>query len=267
MTRHPAVAGRFYPGSEQALARQISGFMTPGKQADRQAIAAVAPHAGYVYSGELAAQTLCATIIPEQVVILGVNHHGRGAAVALSAMDWEIPGATIPHATELSDSLQRHCPDITIDEQAHRFEHSLEVQVPLLRALQPRLRIAPVAFSHLSFGDCVRLAEDIAEAVKQCKQSTLLVASSDMSHYESRAQGSKKDKKALAHVLALDGEGLYNTVHGEQISMCGVIPVTITILAARHLGATRAELIGYTDSGAVSGDTDQVVGYAGVVIE
>ena len=154
----------------------------------------------------------------------------------------------------------------TEDELAHQFEHSIEVQVPFLHELQPELQIVAISLSSLSYKDCVEIGGAISGVIEQSTDEILLLASTDMSHYESRSSASAKDKRALDRVLALDPEGLYRTIVQERISMCGFIPVAVTLEAAIKLGATKAELVGYTDSGAVSGDTDQVVGYAGVII-
>jgi len=264
--RRAIVANRFYPGSKQTLAREIDGFFEKSQRAPGKALAVVSPHAGYLYSGALAAGTLAAVTIPESVIILGPNHHGRGAAIALSATDWQTPLGVVPVDTTLIDLLLELGPMIQVDESAHAPEHSLEVQLPFLQRLQPRLKIVPLVLSQLSFAECQALAASLAAAISAAGGDHLLVASSDMSHYESREAASRKDHLALAAIAAMDAEALYRTVFSQQISMCGVIPVVVAILAAQRLGAEHAELIGYTDSGYVTGDSHQVVGYAGVVI-
>jgi len=266
MTRQPAVANRFYPGSPDELRRVVAQLL-PAQSADKKtAIAAIAPHAGYVYSGKLAAQTIGSIQVPETAVILGPNHHGRGAAVAVSTSSWQMPGGLVPCDTALAEAMLAASPLLTADEQAHLHEHSLEVQVPFLQAMQPDLSLVAIAVSQISYDSCREVAAALVSAIAPRQDRVLLVASTDMSHYESRRAASVKDHRALDRVLELDPEGLYRTVVSEKISMCGFIPVTITLLAAKQLGATKAELIGYTDSGEASGDTDQVVGYAGVVV-
>ena len=138
--------------------------------------------------------------------------------------------------------------------------------MPFLQELQPELQIVAISLSSLGYQHCVEIGEAIAEVIAQADYEILILASTDMSHYESRISASAKDKRALEKVLALDPEGLYRTVLKERISMCGFIPVAVMLESAIRLGATKAELVGYTDSGAVSGDTDQVVGYAGLII-
>lgn len=266
MTRQPAVANRFYPGDPQELGRMVRSFLPAESSPKTKAFGVVSPHAGYIYSGAMAGRTIGSVEVPRTVIILGPNHTGRGVSAAVSTSDWRMPGGVVPCATETAQALIAASSLLTTDEQAHQYEHSLEVQVPFLQALQPDLQIVAISLSNLSYEDCVEIGRAIAQVVQQSAEDILILASTDMSHYESRASASAKDKRALDKVLALDAEGLYRTVRGERISMCGVIPVAVTLEAANKLGATKAELAGYTDSGAVSGDTDQVVGYAGVII-
>jgi AmmeMemoRadiSam system protein B len=266
MLRQPAVADRFYPGSAKQLERAVNALLPDAQQEPREALGVIAPHAGYIYSGELAGKTLSRVRIPGSVIILGPNHHGRGAPVAVSTAAWSMPSGVVPHDQEISTALIDQSGHIVADESAHQFEHSLEVQVPFLQALQPDLNLVPIAISHISYSTCLEVAQCVAHVILAAQHPVLLVASTDMSHYESRTTASRQDDLALQEVLALNPEGLYQTVLREQISMCGFIPVTILLLATKLMGARQAELVGYTDSGAVSGDIDQVVGYAGLVI-
>lgn len=266
--RRPAVANQFYPGSPQELTKTVTGLFAPySTKVKEKAKAVVAPHAGYVYSGALAAETLASVEIPETVIILGPNHHGQGAAVALGTSSWDMVLGDVPIDMEISNLLLDHNPNITADDSAHQFEHSLEVQVPFLQIQQPKLQIVPLVLSRLPYKSCVEVGHSLAHAISQSGKEVLIVASSDMSHYESRRSATKKDSKALKSIKDLDPEGLYTTVIDNRISMCGVIPVVIALHAAMKLGATVSKVVGYTDSGYVSGDTHQVVGYAGVVIQ
>jgi AmmeMemoRadiSam system protein B len=235
--------------------------------AKKPALAVVLPHAGYVYSGATAGRTVSAVAVPETVVILGPNHHGRGAALALGTEEWRMPMGTVPVDRQLAAAILERSTAIVADEEAHASEHSLEVQIPFLQQVQPHLQIVPIVVGHLPYGVCQAAARDLAGAIASHPKPVLLVASTDMSHYESRRQASRKDRLAIERILALDPRGLYDTVIGQRISMCGIMPTTIVLLAALELGATRAELVEYTDSGAASGDTDQVVGYAGLIVD
>lgn len=267
MTRLPAVADRFYPGGENSLRKTVTDLLNKYNPDKRDGVlAAVSPHAGYIYSGDACAETLKAIDVPETVVILGPNHHGRGAPIALSLVNWEMPLGEVSINVELANHILAQNPNAVVDEIAHQHEHSLEVQVPFLQILQKELTIVPIALSHLSYSHCEEFANDLALAIEAYKKRVLILASSDMSHYESRENSEKKDKMALTELVSLNPSGLYRTVAENRISMCGIIPVSVALQAAILLGADTAEVIRYTDSGAVSGDTDQVVGYAGAVI-
>ena len=264
--RQPAVADRFYPGNPGELKQTVLDLLPKAAVEKKKAIGIVAPHAGYIYSGQMAGSTIGSTQIPETVIILGPNHHGKGANVAISTTPWQMPNGVVPSAIDTAEKLIASSPLFKKDELAHQFEHSLEVQIPFLQALQPDLNILPITVTRLSFTECEEVAGAISSTISESEGEILILASTDMSHYESRTAAAAKDKQALDKVLALDPEGLYRTVMNKQISMCGFIPVAITLQAALNLGATEAELIGYTDSGVVSGDTHRVVGYAGVII-
>ncbi len=265
MTRQAVVADQFYPGNPAVL-RQTLNTLIPAVQEKEVAFAVVSPHAGYVYSGAVAGETFARVQIPETVVILGPNHHGRGEALALGVSDWSMPLGKVPIERTLADAVLRRSRVIVGDDTAHLYEHSLEVQVPFLQYLQENLKIVPIVVSHVSYSVCQEAAMDLAAAIREFTAPVLIVASTDMTHYESRRSASSKDRLALERILAMDPEGLYETVVGNRISMCGIMPTTIALLAAMELGAREAELVRYTDSGAVSGDTNQVVGYAGLII-
>ena len=265
MLRQPAVADRFYDGDPTRL-RQSLVRMIPEVSDKVAAKAVIVPHAGYVYSGGMAGETFARINIPETVIILGPNHHGFGMPLAVGTQDWEMPSGQVPLAKELAQKLLNFSDLFTADDRAHRDEHSLEVQIPFLQYLQKDLQILPIVASWLSLRQCHEAAAELARALRSLKCPALLVASTDMTHYLSRSQASEQDHLALEHILKLDADGLYDTVCSRRISMCGIIPTTITLLTAAALGAEQAELVRYTDSGEVSGDTEQVVGYAGVII-
>ena len=268
MHRSPAVADQFYPG-DPAILRATLAELIPTRAASEKhpALAVISPHAGYIYSGGVAGETLSAVAVPADVLIMGPNHSGRGASVALmNEGDWDMPMGNVPINRRLAALLLKHSTLVTVDTIAHRHEHSLEVQVPFLQYLQTDLTITPLVVSHLPFASLRELGRSIAVAIREYGQPVLIVASSDMTHYESRDTATRKDHLALDRILAMDPQGLYNTVMGQQISMCGIMPATVALVASQELGATKAELVRYTDSGEASGDTRQVVGYAGLII-
>jgi hypothetical protein len=265
MKRSPVVADQFYPGDPRSLRATLAELIPKSSEPKSAALAVIAPHAGYIYSGRVAGQTFAAVNIPEDVIILGPNHHGHGAPIALMHEgEWDMPLGRVPINRHLAALLSD--PVIHQDDLAHRFEHSLEVQVPFLQALQKNLAIVPLVIAHVPYAHCQAAGKAIAKAIKEYDRPVLLVASTDMTHYESRQSAARKDRLALDHITNLDPQGLYDTVIGQRISMCGIMPTTIVLIAAMELGATRVELIRYTDSGETSGDTEHVVGYAGLVV-
>lgn len=266
MPRSPAVAGQFYPKHPAALAHTLDQLI-PADAAKTSAFGVMVPHAGYVYSGGVAGRTFAGVTIPPEVVILGPNHHGSGHQAALSRHgSWETPLGTVPVAGELVDAILAACPATAADDQAHLYEHSLEVQVPFLQTLLAGVTIAPLCIGRLSLETLLAIGDGLAQALRTRPQRPLLVASTDMTHYESGDEARRKDHLALERVLALDPEGLYQTVAAHRISMCGALPTVIMLRAASRLGATRAELVAYANSGDITGDQREVVGYAGVVI-
>ncbi len=267
MKRYPAVAGQFYPDGSENLAQTVDQFLIAEGEPE-EVLAVVSPHAGYIYSGSVAGQVMAQVKVPDTVVLLGPNHTGLGADQAImSSGEWLTPLGTVPLDAELARRIMDQAPDLTEDARAHAREHSLEVQVPFLLRRNPGLSLVPICQSYTDFATCRRIGLGIAAAVKEVGRKILIVASSDMTHFESAESARQKDELALARVLDLDPEGLLNTVRGHRISMCGVIPTTTALIAARELGATQARLVDYANSGDVNRDYSSVVGYAGVVIK
>jgi MEMO1 family protein len=265
MQRTPAVAGRFYPEDAASLRQMVEGFL--GEGAEDPAIGLMVPHAGYVYSGGIAGLTFAQVNIPARVVLLGPDHHGVGHGLSLAPEgQWRTPLGICEIDRVLHRRILQECPGVLIDPQAHRHEHSLEVQIPFIQVCAPAATIVPIVMgaqplsSLLEFGTA--LGRVLAEG-----DGALLVASSDLTHYESAAAAEGKDRQALQHILQLDAEGLYHTVRQLKISMCGVLPVVVMLAAASQLGARRGRLVRYGHSGETTGDRTQVVGYAGVIVD
>jgi MEMO1 family protein len=266
MQRQPAVAGQFYPGSEDKLRTALSQ-MIPKNAAPKQVMGIISPHAGYVYSGAIAGQVFSRVAIPDTVLIIGPNHHGTGAAAALFPDgEWLTPLGPVSINSRLNSLLLQHTPYIQSDSIAHRLEHSLEVQLPFIQYLHPAVTISAICIGHGDYPPLRDIGRGIAAAIQEYGGEVLIVASSDMTHYESADAAREKDQKALERVLALDGKGLLDVCHLRGITMCGVVPATVMIEAALQLGATEAELVAYGNSGDVTGDSDQVVGYAAVTV-
>jgi AmmeMemoRadiSam system protein B len=269
--RLPAVAGAFYPDDPATVAADARRLAAPSPDAPpRPAIAAVCPHAGWMYSGALAGRLVASVEVPPRVLVLAPNHTGRGARGSVwPGGAWRLPGADVPVDAAFCRALCEESTLLEPDVEAHLDEHAVEVLVPLLAARQPALHLAPVVLGGLSFGECETLAGAIARTIQTYQPTsgpTLIVASSDMNHYLSDVQTRALDALALAPLEALDGHGLYRTVREHGITMCGVIPSTVAILAARALGATRASRVGYATSADAGGDHHRVVGYAAVTM-
>ena len=264
--RQPAVAGMFYEARPAALAADVRRLL-PREVAPAPAIGAIVPHAGYVYSGPVAGAVYARLEVPRTAVILCPNHTGRGAPAAVDPSDaWRTPLGDVPVARRLADRLRELAPDVEADPEAHLREHSLEVQLPFLQAVRADVELLPVSLGEPSLELCREVGEAVAALASEEEERPILLASSDMNHYESRRVGRAKDDLALARIEALDAEGLFRTVRSKSISMCGFLPVTALLFAARKLGAKRAEVVARRDSGDETGDDSSVVGYAGVVI-
>ena len=267
MIRQPAVAGHFYQGSPSALRDQVGRFVEPDAKRIK-ALGIISPHAGLVYSGSVAGAVYSRIELPETFVLIGPNHTGLGAPVSLMAKgSWETPLGAVRVNEDLAAAVLARSRHIHDDSMAHLREHSLEVQLPFIQYFRKEFSIVPIQMMDTRLETCVVVGNAIAQAIAAYKAGgTLIVASSDMSHYVSAATAKKKDHAAIKRILELDAQGLYDTVRDENISMCGYGPAVAMLTACKVLGATKAELVKYTNSGEVSGDYDQVVGYAGIVI-
>ena len=269
--RTPAVAGRFYPGRADELLRDVRQYTSRVEVRagiDRiAAIGCVSPHAGYIYSGGVAGAVFSRLEIPEHCVILCPNHTGEGGPLAIMASTtWRTPLGEVEADADLGGRLLRRFPALREDSAAHRGEHAIEVQLPFLQVRQPQLKIVPIVIGTRDFEVLHGLGEALAEVIAAREGKVLIIASSDMNHYESDAVTRAKDRKAIARVLALDPRGLWEVVMHEDVSMCGFGPAIVMLTAAKVLGATSATLVKYATSGEISGDYELVVGYAGIVV-
>src|SRR5882672_7805865 len=272
MIRSPAVAGRFYPDDPMSLQEALDSLLSPSVQEKEAggkipARACVVPHAGYKFSGGVAGEVFRRMEIPARVILLGPRHFPRGASAAiLSEGAWRTPLGMAPIDSLLARQIARACPLLREDEVAHSAEHSLEVQLPFLQRLVPSFSFVPIVMGPLAFEHLDELGHAIAEVICAAREPILLVASSDMNHYESDAVTRVKDRKAIDRILALDPRGLFDTVRKEEISMCGYGAAVATLTAVRRIGAAHAELVRYATSGEITGDFQEVVGYAGIII-
>ncbi|MGP0565357.1 MULTISPECIES: AmmeMemoRadiSam system protein B [unclassified Nitrospina] len=266
MLRQPAVSGRFYPDQPQALIEEVKSHLSGDRNAVR-ALGVVAPHAGFMYSGDVAGSVYERIEIPERILLIGPNHTGRGRPVAIQSQGaWVMPMGDVQIDTELAAAIRKHLPGVEEDEAAHENEHSLETQLPFLQYLKKTFKFVPLCLKRLSLNDCVKVGHALAGAIEEMNEPVLVVASSDMTHYETHESALEKDRRAIDRILKLDAAGLHTTVHDERITMCGVNPATVMLTTVRDLGAKQAVLSRYMTSGEVSGDMESVVGYAGVIV-
>jgi MEMO1 family protein len=266
--RRAAVAGRFYPADPAALRDQVEALLSAQKnEVPRRAIGCIAPHAGYFYSGHVAAALFSAIEIPELCVVLCPNHTGMGRPLAImSEGAWETPLGSVEIASNFAEALRQRFPLLEEDSAAHQSEHAVEVELPFLQMRQPNLRIVPLALGTRNFEALEQLGLALADTITHSPQPVLVVASSDMNHYESDAITRVKDAMAIEAILALAPQTLHQTVMTQNIGMCGLGPAVTMLTAARTLGATSAKLIEYATSGNVSGDMQMVVGYAAIAV-
>jgi len=268
LLRHPAVAGRFYPGDPDDLRAEAQSYLSQSTQpAPLKAIGCIAPHAGYMYSGHVAGAVFARIEIPARCIVMCPNHTGVGRALAvMSEGGWETPLGEVPIDAELAHALKQKFPALNEDSAAHRAEHAAEVELPFLQLMQPNLRFVPIALGTSQFEVLEQLGKALAEVIAEQDDPILMVASSDMNHYESDAVTRVKDHRAIERILTLDARGLFDVVTQQGVTMCGFGPAVAMLTAARQLGAKSAELVKYATSGDVSGDREMVVGYAGVVV-
>lgn len=266
MIRQPAVANQFYPGDSASLRRELSALI-PASVDPEAVIGIISPHAGYVYSGAVAGAVYGAIEIPSAVIILGPNHHGVGAAAALYPDgEWLTPLGTVPIEQRLAALVRCYASLVEEDATAHLYEHSLEVQLPFLQYRRPDVAIVPICLGFGNYSSCQELGVGIAQAIREYGKPVLIVASSDMTHYESADSAKVKDEMAIDRAMDLDPQGLLDVCRAKRITMCGVVPATVMLVAAQVLGASRVNLVKYATSGDVTGDFRQVVGYAALTV-
>ena len=266
MKRKPTVAGSFYPNNPNALMKNLRSQLPQNTQ-KQAVIGVVCPHAGFLYSGTVAGAVYASIEIPKTIILIGPNHTGTGPPISvMSKGQWEMPQGPVEIDTTLANDILESSPDLEDDFIAHCREHSLETQIPFLQYFRQDFKIVPICIQKISLNQCQTISRAILSGMKKLKQKVLIVASSDMSHYESYETVSRKDKLAITRILDRDPKALFEIVDTNRISMCGLIPTTVMLMTANELGAKYSKLIHYTTSGEVTRDMDRVVGYAGIII-
>ena len=266
--RKPVVAGQFYPADALDLKTMISSF------ADRTTLkkdcfGCILPHAGYIYSGGVAAGTVSGIKIKDTVVLLGPNHTGQGATFSIAPQGiWQTPLGDLEIDCQLRSLFLKKSSYLETDSLAHSAEHSLEVELPILQYFRDDFKIVPIAIKTDDLSELDVVSQELAAVVieNNLKSSVMFMASSDLTHYEPQKKAEVKDALVIRAILDLDEQKLKEVVRRFEISMCGFAPIAVLIKATKLLGAKKAELIRYQTSGDVSGDKSSVVGYAGITI-
>lgn len=283
MARTPAVAGAFYEADRDELLESLESCFqaplgpgkvpTPRKDRLGKVMGLVSPHAGYLYSGSAAAwayDALATDGIPDTAVIIGPNHYGLGNAISISPdTEWTTPLGTLQVDTDVVNSILSLCSFVNEDRRAHSKEHSIEVQLPFLQYIgATQVKIVPITIAHLNEHDAITAAESLGAALASALQDTsaVIIASTDFSHYVTKARAQTLDSIAINEILKLDASGLIHTVYSKQMTMCGVIGTAVMLEATKRLGANNAHKLTYYTSGDVTGDTEQVVGYGAVSV-
>jgi AmmeMemoRadiSam system protein B len=267
LVRNPVVAGQFYPAAAPALRAMIS-TMVDERAEKAEVIGLVSPHAGYAYSGLVAGAVISRIKPGDTFIVMGPNHTGAGKPFSIMIRDnWRTPLGDVRIDIELANRLLKSSKYLEEDENAHASEHSIEVQLPFLQYFKPDIKLVPIVLSYAVIDVYRDIGKTIARAVRESRNKVVILASSDMTHYEPQSSAQRKDAEAIEAIVALDENMLMDRISESGISMCGYAPVTALIVAAKILGATKGELVKYQTSGDTGGDKTSVVGYAGIIIE
>jgi len=266
MVREPAVAGQFYPGTQASLKKLVE-TLTEKTAQRKKAFGVMSPHAGFMYSGKVAGAVFSKVELPDTYIIIGPNHTGKGRPFSITGDgSWVTPLGEVKIDSELAGDLLKRSRLIQDDSTAHSFEHSIETQLPFIQFFNSSFKFIPLILSNARIETYREIANDIADSIKASGKDVLIVASSDMTHYEEQKIVTAKDKEAIKAILELDEAGLLKRIDEFDISMCGYAPTVVMLIAAKKLGAKKAELVKYMTSGDTSGDFSAVVGYAGIIV-
>ncbi len=247
-------------------AAEIRKFI-PGVGDKRDTIGIISPHAGWMYSGKTAGITYASSNVCDSYILLCPSHTGLGTEISVYPPgSWETPLGDLEIDGELSRLITQYSESAEFDETAHIMEHSIEVQLPFIKTVNPEAKIAAVCMMTYDFGKCAELARAIYKACLECGKKICVVASTDMSHYSNASITKVCDDAAIKEIMRLDGKALLEVVEERNISMCGASPAASMLLYAKLAGAGRAELLRYSNSGEITGDFSQVVGYAGIIV-
>lgn len=263
--RAPAVSGQFYPRNKNDLDREISRCFEGVPADGKQVLGAVVPHAGYIYSGNTAAYVYSMLPEADTFVILGPNHTGYGSPVSVSSENWSTPLGEVGSDNEFIKALPKRI--IDTDETAHKYEHSIEVQLPFLQHRFSDFKIVPICMGMQDEETALDVGSELAEAMGKVNKKVVIIASSDFSHYKPDKVAREDDAYFINSILNMDMPGFYRKLYERNASVCGYGPIAAMLTATKELGATKATLLKYSTSGDTTGDFSAVVGYAGIIVE
>jgi AmmeMemoRadiSam system protein B len=277
--RKPAVAGSFYAGDSKSLNMQIENCFLhkigPGEipavnpKRENNIIGLVSPHAGYMYSGPVAANGFHKIALdgtPDTIIILGPNHRGFGEDISIMVEGkWETPLGKLEIDTDIAENILKNSKIIKNDTKAHQYEHSIEVQLPFIQYIFGKdIKFVPICMTRQDINTDIEIAQSICSSV--VGKNILIVASSDFTHYETQEYAENVDKQAINAILEFNPKKLYNMIYRQNLTMCGPGPITAMLITSKTLGAKKAELLKYATSGDITGMYDQVVGYASLIV-
>ena len=277
--RQPAVAGSFYDGDSKSLNIQIENCFLhkigPGEiplvnpKRQNNTIGLISPHAGYIYSGPVAANGFYKIALsgkPDTIIILGPNHRGFGEDVSIMAEGkWKTPLGELEIDAEMAEDILKNSKIIKNDKKAHQYEHSIEVQLPFIQYIFGKdIKFVPICMTRQDINTDIEIAQSICSSVVD--KNILIIASSDFTHYEPQEYAESVDKQAINAILEFNPKKLYDIIYRQNLTMCGPGPITVMLIVCETLGAKKAELLKYATSGDVSGMYDQVVGYASLIV-
>jgi hypothetical protein len=277
--RRPAVAGSFYAGDSKSLNIQIENCFLhkigPGEiplvnpKRQNNIIGLISPHAGYMYSGPVAANGFYKIALggkPDTIIILGPNHRGFGEDVSIMAEGkWKTPLGELEIDEEMANDILKNSKIIKNDKKAHQYEHSIEVQLPFIQYIFGKdIKFVPICMTRQDINTDIEIAKSICSSVVD--KNILIIASSDFTHYEPQEYAENVDKQAIKAILEFNPKKLYDMIYHQNLTMCGPGPITVMLIICETLGSKRSELLKYATSGDVSGMYDQVVGYASLIV-
>jgi MEMO1 family protein len=264
--RQPAVAGQFYPLHCEHLEKELKRCFEGLEIRERNVLGAVCPHAGYVYSGKVAAHAYAAIPEADTYILFGPNHTGYGSPISVSRDTWKTPLGTIEVDVDLADGFLGSIVDA--DELGHRYEHSIEVQLPFLQYRFERdFKILPICMGMQDEETAIEVGNLAADLVSKSGKRVVFIASSDFTHYQPADLAREVDNEIIEAILNLDVPEIYNRLYRRNASVCGYGPIAAMLTASKKLGGKKATLLNYTNSGDISGDLDAVVGYAAIIVE